>query len=81
MSVTSDPKTKVIISRKDKKPDCEICATLKSVQKCNELKVTLDSPHSTPVEFTCSKPQSIFSVEINREIGMNIENMLSYSIS
>ncbi|XP_015232450.1 PREDICTED: CUB domain-containing protein 1 [Cyprinodon variegatus] len=80
MSVTSDPKTKVIISRKDKKPDCEICATIKSVQECNELKVTLDSPHSTPVEFTCSEPQSIFSVEINREIDCTEESCLGDTV-
>ncbi|KAM4550064.1 CUB domain-containing protein 1 [Fundulus diaphanus] len=68
MSVTSDPNTHIIISREAKEPDCQICVTEGSKKTCNPQMQRLKNPQNTSVEFTCPRPQDIFSVEINRQI-------------
>lgn len=71
MSVTPDPETIIIISRKTDEPDCSVCVDTPPNQKCNPGGLSLKDPRNTSVEFTCPQPQEVFSVEINREFGMN----------
>nr|XP_020453389.1 CUB domain-containing protein 1-like isoform X2 [Monopterus albus] len=68
MSVTPDPNTIVIISRVTSVPDCSVCVNAPPNQKCNSKSLKITDPRSTLVEFTCPRPQDIFSVEINRQI-------------
>lgn len=70
MSVTPDPNTIVIISRVTKEPDCSVCVDQAPKQKCNPQTLRLAVPQNTSVEFTCPRPQDVFTVEINRKIGM-----------
>ncbi|KAM3858171.1 CUB domain-containing protein 1 [Diretmus argenteus] len=68
MSVTPDPDTSVRVSRKTTEPDCSVCLDPEPQQKCNPTEVTLRDARNTTVEFTCARPQDVFSVEINRDI-------------
>lgn len=67
MDVTPDPNTLIIITSTSPEPDCSVCTTVDSKQKCNPRQLRLSDPSS--VEFTCPEPQNVFSVEINRELG------------
>ncbi|XP_028255224.1 CUB domain-containing protein 1 [Parambassis ranga] len=68
MSVTPDPNTILIISRVSKEPDCSVCVDQAPKQKCNPQTLKLTVPQNTSVEFTCPRPQDVFTVEINRKI-------------
>lgn len=70
MDVTPDPNTLIIITSTTPEPDCSVCVTVDSIQKCNPRQLRLSDPSS--VEFTCPEPQSVFSVEINRELGTKL---------
>lgn len=72
MSVTPDPNTIISISRVTSEPDCSVCEKKAPEQTCNTQRLTLKDPTNTSVEFTCPQPQDVFSVEINREIGMKV---------
>ena len=72
MTVTPDPNTMIVISRVNKEPDCSVCVDEGPNQKCNPQSQRITSSQNMSVEFTCEDPQEVFSVEINREIGMNI---------
>lgn len=71
MSVTPDPKTTIIISRLTSEPDCSVCVKTPK-QTCDPKRQKITDPGKTSVEFTCPRPQDIYSVEINRQIGMKI---------
>lgn len=73
MSIVPDPNTIIIISRVTTEPDCSVCENKGPKQKCKPNVLTLRDPGDTTVEFTCPQPQDVFTVEINREIGMNVE--------
>ncbi|XP_039977595.1 CUB domain-containing protein 1 [Xiphias gladius] len=68
MSVTPDPNTIININRVTNEPDCSVCVNKSSKQICNQRQLRITDPRNTSVEFTCPRPQDIFSVEINREI-------------
>ncbi|XP_008279124.1 CUB domain-containing protein 1 [Stegastes partitus] len=68
MSVTPDPDTIITISRVGEDPDCSVCVDPPPNQKCNPRYLQLTDTRNTSVEFTCPRPQDVFSVEINREI-------------
>ncbi|KAG7225465.1 hypothetical protein INR49_027460 [Caranx melampygus] len=68
MSVTPDPNTIIIITRVAEEPDCSVCMDDAPKQICNPRYLRITDPRNTSVEFTCPRPQDIFSVEINREI-------------
>lgn len=70
MDVTPDPNTLIIITSTTSEPDCSVCVTVDSIQKCNPRQLRLSDPSS--VEFTCPEPQRVFSVEINRELGTKL---------
>ncbi|TTP27308.1 CUB domain-containing protein 1 [Bagarius yarrelli] len=66
--VTSDQYTKIIISRLTEGPNCSVCVGEGSSQTCGTRQVVTES-QTTLVNFTCSKPQDVFTVEINRDFG------------
>lgn len=73
MEVTPDPNTRIIITSTTPEPDCSVCTTVDSKQQCSTGSLRLSNPSS--VEFTCPQPQDVFSVEINRELGMELKNI------
>ncbi|KAE8281979.1 CUB domain-containing protein 1 [Larimichthys crocea] len=68
MSVTPDPDTIILIQREPGEPDCSVCENVAPKQKCNPRRLELKDPTNTSVEFTCPRPQDVFSVNINRDI-------------
>lgn len=68
MSVMPDPDTIITIRRLSSEPDCSVCMNKEPNQICNRKYLTLKDPYNTTVEFTCPRPQDVFTVEINREI-------------
>ncbi|XP_047461686.1 CUB domain-containing protein 1 [Mugil cephalus] len=68
MSVTPDPDTIIIIKRMNKESDCSVCEGKPPQQKCTPQILRLTLAKNTSLEFTCPRPQDVFSVEINREI-------------
>lgn len=70
------PNTSITIKRVDQEPDCRVCEDKGSGQVCNPKQLTLKDANNASVEFTCPEPQGIFTVEINREIGMTITDFI-----
>lgn len=69
MSVASEiKKTRIIITKMNQKLDCSVCTGMAPNQKCNPKTLSLIAPCNVSVEFTCPRPQDVFSVEVNREI-------------
>lgn len=69
MSVASEiKKTKIIITKVNQELDCNVCQM--APYKCYPETLKLFAPCNVSVEFTCPRPQDVFSVEVNREIGM-----------
>ena len=69
MSVTPDPNTIVFIRRDDTGPDCKVCDGGDPDKPCDSRELVLKVASVTSVTFTCDRPQDVFKVEINREIG------------
>lgn len=69
MSVSPNPDTIIKIKRVGQGPDCSVCKNEGSSQQCNPNSLALEDGTNTSVEFTCPRPQDVFAVEINREIG------------
>lgn len=74
-SVTSDPNTIIIVTKRNTDADCSVCTNDGSKQKCSPLFLQLTNPSNASVEFTCPQPQDVFWVEINRLTGMTIQNI------
>ncbi|XP_070703161.1 CUB domain-containing protein 1 [Pempheris klunzingeri] len=68
MSVTPDPNTIITIRRITVEPDCSVCDKSEPRRTCSSQYLSLRDPRNTSVEFTCPRPQDVFTVEINREI-------------
>ncbi|KAI3358716.1 hypothetical protein L3Q82_015125 [Scortum barcoo] len=68
MLVTPDPNTIIIIRRVIHEPDCSVCENKAPKPVCKQTQLTLKDPRNTSVEFTCPRPQDVFTVEINRQI-------------
>lgn len=65
IDVTTDSRTKVTISRDPRGPDCNVCVFKDSVKTCAPKQVLKGN---MSVEFTCARPQDVFTVEVNRDI-------------
>ncbi|CAL9691699.1 unnamed protein product [Knipowitschia caucasica] len=64
--VTTDPGTKVTISRDPDGADCEVCVK-DSKPPCSHKQVLRD-PRNVSVEFSCNTPQEHFTVDIIRDV-------------
>uniref|UniRef100_A0AAV2KBU2 Uncharacterized protein n=1 Tax=Knipowitschia caucasica TaxID=637954 RepID=A0AAV2KBU2_KNICA len=67
--VTTDPGTKVTISRDPDGADCEVCVK-DSKPPCSHKQVLRD-PRNVSVEFSCNTPQEHFTVDIIRDVEPN----------
>lgn len=63
--MTPDPDTLVMLSREGKEPACEVCVD----QRCAPMRATLRKTANASVEFGCPRPQELYQVEVNQDIG------------
>lgn len=68
VTVTTGRYTKVIIGRHTEGPNCTVCLGEGSSQTCLSRHV-ISETQTVQVTFTCSSPQDIFTIEINRDFG------------
>lgn len=73
ISVIPDPDTIIRIT-KIGDADCSVCENKEPRPVCKPGSLTLRDPTNTSVEFTCERPQDLYTVEINREIGTKVTN-------
>ncbi|XP_005754468.1 CUB domain-containing protein 1 [Pundamilia nyererei] len=67
MSVASEiEKTRIIITKVNQELDCNVCQM--APYKCYPGTLKLFCPCNVSVQFTCPRPQDVFSVEVNRDI-------------
>lgn len=77
MWVSPNPDTIIRIRRVGQEPDCSVCESKDSGQVCDPNHLTLKEATNASVEFTCPQPQEVFAVEINREIGTTITDLMN----
>ncbi|KAF5908055.1 CUB domain-containing protein 1-like, partial [Clarias magur] len=65
VKVTTDSNTKLTISRQVETVNCSVCVGQGSSRVCNTQHI-IGKDENTQVDFTCSKPQDIFTVQINK---------------
>lgn len=68
--------TKVIISRLKEGPNCSVCVGEGSSEDCNTQTITINEAQTTRVNFTCSRPQDIFTINISRNFGKRQQKSL-----
>lgn len=71
MVVNVDSSTTVAMSRDPKDPECEVCSIDGSTRKCSPTEETLTSVENHSLEFSCPKPENVYSVKIMKKIGEN----------
>ncbi|XP_066531416.1 CUB domain-containing protein 1 [Hoplias malabaricus] len=71
LSVVPDPNTRVIISRKKEGPECTVCVGEGTSRTCGLIQ-TLSQSQNMTVEFSCLKPQDIFTVEVNMDLDCSM---------
>ncbi|XP_040909666.1 CUB domain-containing protein 1 [Toxotes jaculatrix] len=68
MVVTVDSSTTVVISRDPKGPECEVCTVDSSTPNCSPTEKILTNAGNFSLEFSCPKPQDMYSVKIKTKI-------------
>ncbi|XP_051527606.1 CUB domain-containing protein 1-like [Myxocyprinus asiaticus] len=72
IEVTPDPGTIVTFSKKAAQAvDCSVCKGEDPSQTCSS-ELILTEPQTTTVNFNCSQPGDVFTVEINQEIDCTV---------
>lgn len=71
MVVTVDSSTTVTMSRDPGDPECEVCSDEGSTRNCSPTEKTLNSVENLSLEFSCPKPENVYSVKIKKKIGEN----------
>uniref|UniRef100_A0A8B9JA36 CUB domain containing protein 1a n=1 Tax=Astyanax mexicanus TaxID=7994 RepID=A0A8B9JA36_ASTMX len=66
VSVVPDPNTSVTIKKSPQGPDCTVCVGEGTSRTCGSTQTLSDA--QTTVEFSCSRPQDAFTVEIIRDL-------------
>ncbi|XP_069548820.1 CUB domain-containing protein 1 [Brachyistius frenatus] len=66
--VSLDSSATLVLSRDLEEPECEICTADGSTPACSSKEKTLTNTENLSVEFSCPKPEDIFSVKIKRKI-------------
>ncbi|KAM6974153.1 CUB domain-containing protein 1 isoform 1-T2 [Tautogolabrus adspersus] len=69
MVVSVDPSTTVILSRDPNEAECEVCSVDSSGPNCSPTEKTLTNVESLSLEFSCLKPQDVYSVKMNKKIA------------
>lgn len=71
MVVNVDSSTTVDMSRDSGDPECEVCSIDASPHDCSPTEKTLTSVENHSLEFSCPKPENVYSVKIKKRIGEN----------
>ncbi|KAM9737280.1 CUB domain-containing protein 1 [Menidia menidia] len=58
--------TTVVLSRNPELSECEVCTTDGSTPDCSSAQKTLTTAKDLSVEFSCPKPEDVFSVKIKK---------------
>uniref|UniRef100_A0A3B1IN57 CUB domain containing protein 1a n=1 Tax=Astyanax mexicanus TaxID=7994 RepID=A0A3B1IN57_ASTMX len=66
MTVVPDPNTSITIKKSPQGPDCTVCVGEGTSRTCGSTQTLSDA--QTTVEFSCSRPQDAFTVEIIRDL-------------
>lgn len=69
MVVTVDSGTTVVISRDPKEAECEVCSVDGSTSDCSPTEKTLTNVEKLSLEFSCEKPEDVYSVEMKKKIA------------
>lgn len=69
MVVTVDSSTTVAISRNPEEPECEVCSGDGATPSCSPTEKSLTNAENLQLEFSCPKPEDVYSVKINKKIG------------
>ncbi|XP_034747156.1 CUB domain-containing protein 1 isoform X1 [Etheostoma cragini] len=68
MLVSVDSGTTVVVSRDPDEPECEVCCVDGSTPDCSPTEKTLTNIEKLSLEFSCLKPQDVYSVSIRKKI-------------
>ncbi|XP_075961597.1 CUB domain-containing protein 1 [Anarhichas minor] len=68
MVVTVDSSTTVVVSRDPEEPECEVCSVDGSARDCSPTEKTLTNVENLSLEFSCLKPQDVYSVTMKKKI-------------
>ncbi|XP_022602881.1 CUB domain-containing protein 1-like [Seriola dumerili] len=68
MVLTVDSSTTVVFTRDPKGPECEVCTVDGSTPNCNPTEKRLSNAEKHSLEFSCPKPQDMYSVKIKKKI-------------
>ncbi|XP_059206765.1 CUB domain-containing protein 1 isoform X2 [Centropristis striata] len=68
MVITVDSGTTVVLSRDPKEPECEVCSVDGSTPDCSPTEKTLTKVEKLSLEFSCLKPQDVYSVKMKKKI-------------
>ncbi|XP_041811381.1 CUB domain-containing protein 1 [Chelmon rostratus] len=66
--VTVDSSTTVAISRNPEEPECEVCSGDGATPSCSPTEKSLTNAENLQLEFSCPKPEDVYSVKINKKI-------------
>lgn len=67
--LTIDASTTVVLSRDPAEPECDVCSAQGSASDCSPTTKTLTEVGNLSLEFSCQKPQDVYTVTIQRKIG------------
>lgn len=76
MVVSFDPSTTVILSRDPAEAECEVCSDDGTTRDCSPTEKTVTKAENLPLEFSCLKPQDVFTVKIMKKIGETCLNFI-----
>ncbi|XP_035039349.2 CUB domain-containing protein 1 [Hippoglossus stenolepis] len=68
MVVSVDPSTTAVVSRDPGEPECEVCTVDGSAPNCSPTEKTLTNVDKLSLEFSCPKPQEMYSVKMEKKI-------------
>lgn len=69
MDISTESGTTVVITRNPEEPECNVCSADGPDPTCHATELTLTNSQNTSLEFSCLKPQDVFSVHIKKKIG------------
>lgn len=73
MVVSVDPGTTVVVSRDPGGLECDVCtADGSTTPDCSPTEKTLTNVDKLSLEFSCPKPQDMYSVKMKKKIGETI---------
>uniref|UniRef100_A0A3Q3WW93 Uncharacterized protein n=1 Tax=Mola mola TaxID=94237 RepID=A0A3Q3WW93_MOLML len=68
MVLSVDARTTVVVSRDPQEPECDVCSVDGSTPNCSPTEKTLTNVGNLTLEFSCPKPQNMYSVKIKKSI-------------